>query len=67
MNFKKKSRNGNEKNIFKIILCFVKKSAKWPKPATSLKRNMQIFMKLQKSRDEKRIFGIMNFQIKSRN
>ena len=34
MNFQKKSRNGNEKRIFKIIWCFCEKVAKfWYKMA----------------------------------
>ena len=67
MNLKKKSRNGNEKRIFKIIQYFEKKSPKWLKPVTTYSRKLQISRILFKSRVEKRIFGIMNFQKKSRN
>ena len=62
MNFRKKSRNENEKRIFKIILWFKKNSEKMPKPGTTFSRKLQINPMLFKSRDEKRIFVIMNFQ-----
>jgi hypothetical protein len=39
---------------------------KWPKPAEKISK-LTIIRMLFKSRDEKKIFGIMNFQKKSRN
>ena len=67
MNFQKKSRNGNEKRIFKIILWFEKKLAKFPTPEPNFYRELSIYRMLYKSSDEIKIFGTMNFQKKSRN
>ena len=61
-NFQKKYRNGIENRIFKIIKCFEKKWTKWPKHGTIFSRKLPISRMLFKSKDEKRIFGIMNFQ-----